>query len=90
MKAISLFEALQTKVTKKATAPVAPAPAVNTSYLKKFANLSEPLKKEIIKTAEGMGYSSRDIYDIVLTVSKNTEIQKKAEYIKWLKDITST
>lgn len=91
MKSISLFQALKQAMKKEAkvVAP-SPTPVVDTTYLKKFGNVSEDLKKEIIKTATAMDLSRRDIYDMVSDIDKNRTIQKQAEYIKWFKQITSS
>jgi hypothetical protein len=91
MKAISLFQALKNTMTKKAEAKTPPpAPTVDTSYLRKFAHVSDDLKKEIVKTASAMGHSRRDIYDMVSDLDKNSQLQKQADYIKWYKQITSS
>ena len=88
VKAISLFEALKNKTAKKSQLPKV-AEVVDVAHLKKFSNLSDGLKREVVKTASALGCQKDAIDDMVSIINKGQEIQKQATYIQWLKDIHS-
>lgn len=91
-KALSLFQALKPRGVKKAEAPPNPVvnPTVDISYLQKFSNVSEGLKKEFAKVAGELGCERRDIYDMISAIDKGKQVEKQANYINWLKELNNS